>query len=208
MVLERQKEETRWKHSETSEDISLQLAKALRDAGFDARKGKQRIGVEAVHFVRVRGGGAVIDLCVFSCEALEAAEEEPGGYSRLVANSILADEGCGIAEGQTNRLHSGREALVSAHNRRAWDVGSQGDLTPAKWAEVIRHFDGCAYCGKRNVTLALEHVIPISHGGGTTQNNVVPACVSCNCAKGTKHVLDWLGDKADAFVERCLGGAQ
>jgi 5-methylcytosine-specific restriction endonuclease McrA len=44
----------------------------------------------------------------------------------------------------------------------------------------------CQYCGKKFPTseLSLDHVVPRSQGGGSTWENIVCACVSCNVKKG------------------------
>jgi len=44
----------------------------------------------------------------------------------------------------------------------------------------------CQYCGKKFGTaeLSLDHVIPRSHGGPSTWENVVCACLRCNVQKG------------------------
>ena len=44
----------------------------------------------------------------------------------------------------------------------------------------------CQYCGKKFPTqeLSLDHVVPRSHGGKTTWDNLVCACVYCNAKKG------------------------
>lgn len=44
----------------------------------------------------------------------------------------------------------------------------------------------CQYCGKRFAThqLSLDHVIPRSHGGQATWDNIVCACIDCNVRKG------------------------
>lgn len=44
----------------------------------------------------------------------------------------------------------------------------------------------CQYCGKVEPShkLSLDHVIPRSHGGGTTWENIVCCCVRCNSRKG------------------------
>ncbi|MCL2640937.1 MAG: HNH endonuclease [Phycisphaerales bacterium] len=49
-----------------------------------------------------------------------------------------------------------------------------------------RDHSTCQYCGKRFPTqdLSLDHVIPRSHGGKTTWENLVCACVYCNAKKG------------------------
>ncbi len=44
----------------------------------------------------------------------------------------------------------------------------------------------CQYCGKNEPVhrLSLDHVIPRSHGGPTTWENVVCSCLRCNSRKG------------------------
>ncbi len=44
----------------------------------------------------------------------------------------------------------------------------------------------CAYCGKGNVTLEIEHIVPASRGGSDRVSNLTLACHPCNKAKGTK----------------------
>lgn len=49
-----------------------------------------------------------------------------------------------------------------------------------------RDHSTCQYCGKKFPTqeLSLDHVIPRSHGGKTSWDNLVCACVYCNAKKG------------------------
>lgn len=44
----------------------------------------------------------------------------------------------------------------------------------------------CQYCGKTESTnkLSLDHVVPRSHGGPTTWENIVCCCLRCNSRKG------------------------
>ncbi len=44
----------------------------------------------------------------------------------------------------------------------------------------------CQYCGRTEPThkLSLDHVIPRSHGGPTTWENIVCCCLRCNSRKG------------------------
>jgi 5-methylcytosine-specific restriction endonuclease McrA len=44
----------------------------------------------------------------------------------------------------------------------------------------------CQYCGKKNVELTIDHIIPKSRGGGDTWENLISACVSCNNKKGSR----------------------
>ncbi len=44
----------------------------------------------------------------------------------------------------------------------------------------------CAYCGKENVPLEVEHIIPRARGGSDRISNLAIACTKCNQKKGTK----------------------
>jgi len=49
----------------------------------------------------------------------------------------------------------------------------------------------CAYCGKENVPLQIEHIVPKSRGGSNRVSNLTLACESCNRAKGTKTAAEF-----------------
>jgi 5-methylcytosine-specific restriction endonuclease McrA len=42
----------------------------------------------------------------------------------------------------------------------------------------------CQYCGRSDLALTVDHVIPVSRGGDETWENLVCACVRCNNKKG------------------------
>ncbi len=44
----------------------------------------------------------------------------------------------------------------------------------------------CAYCGKTNVPLEIEHIVPRARGGSHRISNLALACKPCNQAKGTQ----------------------
>ncbi len=58
--------------------------------------------------------------------------------------------------------------------------------------ELLTHvFSGlCAYCDKPANTW--DHVIPVSNGGVTSPDNILPACNSCNSSKKGKPLFEWL----------------
>ncbi len=76
---------------------------------------------------------------------------------------------------------------VSSHLTRAKKAGTPATLTLKEWVATVKYFDNkCAYCRTRP-TEVLEHFLPIILGGGTTANNCIPACESCNSKKGSSH---------------------
>jgi 5-methylcytosine-specific restriction endonuclease McrA len=61
------------------------------------------------------------------------------------------------------------------------------DFTRTDWLLMLAAFEYlCAYCGKNDRCLEMDHVIPLSKGGSHTAPNIVPACRSCNAKKGAK----------------------
>lgn len=66
------------------------------------------------------------------------------------------------------------------------------DPVPVEGQERLMHsFCGqCAYCPSPATTW--DHVIPISKGGRTTPDNILPCCVSCNASKGNRDLFRWL----------------
>lgn len=78
---------------------------------------------------------------------------------------------------------------VRIHAIQSYRAGLPATLTLDDWLVTIHMFNGlCAYCRKTPFEV-LEHVIPADKGGGTTADNCVPACRTCNSRKWT-HVLD------------------
>lgn len=79
-------------------------------------------------------------------------------------------------------------ASVSTHNSRARKRGVEATLTNQQWKEVLRQSDGiCHYC-KENIgmdLLGIDHLLPLSKGGGNSVNNVIPACAPCNTQRQT-----------------------
>lgn len=84
------------------------------------------------------------------------------------------------------KRHRGERHRVNAQMLRAKKAGVPATLTLAQWLETLENFHyRCAYC--HGPYECLEHYIPIVEGGGTTFDNCLPACISCNSSKGDKH---------------------
>ena len=65
----------------------------------------------------------------------------------------------------------------------------------------------CAYCGVKNVPLEIEHIQPCSKGGSNRISNLTLACHSCNQAKGSQDIKDFLSGKPH-IVKRVLAQAK
>jgi len=55
----------------------------------------------------------------------------------------------------------------------------------------------CAYCGKHNQPLQIEHIVSRAKGGSNRVSNLCLACDRCNKAKGTKDIKDFLKKKPE-----------
>ena len=49
----------------------------------------------------------------------------------------------------------------------------------------MRDHGRCVYCESSN-KLTLDHLAPVSKGGNNKPTNLVTACMTCNCERGTK----------------------
>jgi 5-methylcytosine-specific restriction endonuclease McrA len=57
----------------------------------------------------------------------------------------------------------------------------------------------CAYCGTQNVPLQIEHILAKANGGTNRVSNLTIACKTCNTAKGTQRIEDFLKGKPDVL---------
>jgi len=65
----------------------------------------------------------------------------------------------------------------------------------------------CAYCGKRDVPLQIEHIQARANGGTDRVSNLTLACEPCNKRKGTQDVRVFLNNKPDV-LKRVLAYAK
>ncbi|SRR6266581_4683765 len=86
---------------------------------------------------------------------------------------------------------------VTGQLYRAKKAGLPATLTQEQWKATLDYFQGrCAYC-QRAYYEQVEHFISIRKGGGTTWDNCVPACASCNTRKDHPK-MTLLGDQQEA----------
>jgi len=91
-----------------------------------------------------------------------------------------------------------REARrVQIHLDRAREHRRPATLTVEQWMRTLNRYEWrCAYC-EDGPYEALEHTLPLARGGGTTEENCVPACRACNSLKASRH--------PDAIIKMALG---
>ena len=71
----------------------------------------------------------------------------------------------------------------------------QGELQGYEVREYLLEKWGrkCAYCGKTEVPLEVEHIVPKSRGGSDRVSNLTIACHECNQEKGNKTAAEFGG---------------
>lgn len=96
-----------------------------------------------------------------------------------------AEEARALLEQQAGYAREARR--VQFHLDRAVGQRRLATLTIAQWMHILDRFHWrCAYC-EDGPYEALEHVVPLVLGGGTTADNCVPACRMCNSLKASRH---------------------
>lgn len=65
----------------------------------------------------------------------------------------------------------------------------------------------CAYCGKENTPLQIEHIQPKAKGGTNRISNLCLSCEPCNTKKGTQPVEEFLKKKPE-ILKRILSQAK
>ncbi|WP_293133293.1 RNA-guided endonuclease IscB [Okeania sp. SIO3I5] len=73
----------------------------------------------------------------------------------------------------------------------------QGELAGYELKEYLLEKWGrtCAYCGKKNTPLEVEHIYPKSKGGSDRVSNLTVACTKCNQLKSNQDVKEFFNTK-------------
>ncbi len=82
----------------------------------------------------------------------------------------------------------------------------QGELQGYKVREyLLQKFNRkCAYCGKKDVPLEIEHIVPKSRGGSDRVSNLTIACHECNQSKGNQTAEEFGYPRIQAKAEKTL----
>src|SRR5690606_23696761 len=85
----------------------------------------------------------------------------------------------------------------------------QGELFGYEVREYLLEKWGrkCAYCGKTDVPLEIEHIIPKSRGGSNRVSNLTLSCKLCNQKKGTMTAAEFGFPEGRAQAKKALRDA-
>jgi 5-methylcytosine-specific restriction endonuclease McrA len=86
------------------------------------------------------------------------------------------------------RVYDKNKCLQWVHKRRD---RMRGVVNPAEWRALVEQYDGkCLCCGRDDLKMTMDHVIPIIKGGPHLISNIQPLCMPCNRRKG-QQVVDY-----------------
>lgn len=97
-----------------------------------------------------------------------------------------------------------RRDRINKQRRRARLAAVESTLTMQEWQAILKEQNHrCAACQRHfNIFLrpTLDHIVPVSKGGGTTKENTQALCASCNSRKRTK-IIDYRPLKQTSFLD-------
>lgn len=119
--------------------------------------------------------GALPDACDIAFVLRLTDKQTAVLVSELTVAGLLDQTEVGLAPHNWDR----RQYALSA-GRHAW-MAVRRTLAP-----LVYERDGyaCQYCGAAD-DLTIDHVRPLSRGGSNEMSNLLTACRSCNCSKGS-----------------------
>lgn len=99
------------------------------------------------------------------------------------------------------------KANAKVNRRRTRKTAAGGSYTAAEWISLLNHYDNkCLCCGRNDITLTVDHIVPVTRGGSSNIDNLQPLCLSCNSRKGDK-TIDYRPEKGmGRWIQRKLFG--
>ncbi len=144
--------------------------------------------------------------CVYCGEWKELTVDFPRNGKDADGNTAYRQDcrTCYNIRRNENKNKKAHNDFIGGQKRRGED---EPILSHQEWKETMLFFGGeCAYCGctpKKNQRLTRDHLEPVSAGGITAQENIVPACRKCNSSKGAEDFKTWFM-KQDFFNQARL----
>ena len=111
---------------------------------------------------------------------METIKRWQDNHKENVANSI-----------KRYKINNRDRYAIYEQRRKSIKRALPATLTLDQWRNIKDYFDNrYAYCGEE-VSLTQDHLIAVVHGGSYTADNIIPACVRCNCSKNSMPFNKW-----------------
>lgn len=83
-----------------------------------------------------------------------------------------------------------KEYVSRASHQRRVKIGSNGGTySIIEWESLCKKYNyRCLCCGRNDVLLTVDHILPVALGGTNSIGNLQPLCKSCNSKKNKKHI--------------------
>lgn len=67
------------------------------------------------------------------------------------------------------------------------------ELRKSRWWQRKTASGLCHYCGRKMAfaEITMDHLVPLTRGGRSTRDNLVPSCKECNTMKKNMLPLEW-----------------
>ena len=117
-------------------------------------------------------------------------KEEKRAYSAQHYREHKGEYATNVSRWQEENPEHVREIrLAASHRRRARKVNAKGSFTLEEFKSLCSHHgNACLACGRLDVLLTSDHIVPLSQGGSDYISNIQPLCRSCNSSKGMQTV--------------------
>ena len=76
---------------------------------------------------------------------------------------------------------------IKCLERYARKQGAEGTFSVEEWNQLLcRHEYKCVHCGRSDIKITKDHIIPLTRGGSNWIENIQPLCQPCNSSKNNK----------------------
>ena len=100
-----------------------------------------------------------------------------------VNSSRNSPTGCGLPREVLEQLACNAKVCGVVYDRRGkpiWRTEARRTVTEPQWQMLIARYGGCFHCGANPAMCQAHHIEPVSQGGPTKLDNLVPACWGCH----------------------------
>ena len=134
----------------------------------------------------------------------------PSGMSRVMNLSVWTKKFIGLTNVRAISFEKTKfDTHVMVNPEISGVQYQQGTLAGYSVREYLleKHKRTCVYCGKTNVPMQIDHIVPRSRGGLDNVSNLTLACSRCNQRKGNMPLQEFLRNKPE-LVRKVMNGTR